>query len=172
MGNSCRMKFPGARSKPEPALDISTFHPDGRHAYVINELDSTVTAFDYEPETGTLNAETDGADVCRRAYEGTSHCADVHVSPSGRFLYGSNRGHDSIAIFAIDQDIPASLRSSITSPLRARHRETLRSSRRGTTCSPPTRIRTRSSLSRSTKRLGDWSRPARSHKCRCRYVSR
>ena len=79
------------------------FHPDGRHAYVINELDSTVTAFDYEPETGALNAKQT-VSTLPESYQGTSHCADVHVSPSGRFLYGSNRGHDSIAIFAIDQD--------------------------------------------------------------------
>ena len=78
-------------------------HPDGRHAYVINELDSTVTAFDYEPETGTLSA-VQTVSTLPEGFAGTSTCADVHVSPSGRFLYGSNRGHDSIAIFAIDEN--------------------------------------------------------------------
>ena len=79
------------------------FHPDGRHAYVINELDSTVTAFDFEPEAGTLRA-MQTVSTLPEGFAGTSTCADVHVSPSGRFLYGSNRGHDSIAIFAIDED--------------------------------------------------------------------
>ena len=78
------------------------FHPDGGHAYVINELGSTVTAFDYEPESGLLRAKQT-VSTLPESFVGTSHCADVHVSPSGKFLYGSNRGHDSIAIFAIDQ---------------------------------------------------------------------
>ncbi|HRJ45334.1 MAG TPA: lactonase family protein [Caldilineaceae bacterium] len=78
------------------------FTPDQRFAYVINELDSTVNGFAFDPADGSLK------DVCRLStlpadFEGSSHCADVHVHPSGRFLYGSNRGHNSIAIYAIDE---------------------------------------------------------------------
>jgi 6-phosphogluconolactonase len=95
--------FPWAEAKAGAGPRHFDFHPDGRHAYVINELDSTVTAFDYQPESGTLNAKQT-ISTLPESYAGTSHCADVHVSPSGRFLYGSNRGHDSIAIFAIDEN--------------------------------------------------------------------
>jgi len=78
------------------------FTPDQRFAYAINELDSTMNGFAFNPADGSLK------DVCRLptlpdGWEGTTHCADVHVHPSGRFLYGSNRGHDSIAIYAIDE---------------------------------------------------------------------
>lgn len=78
------------------------FHPDGRHAYVINEINQTLTALDYDAESGrltpihALSTLPEGLVV-----EGNS-TAEVVVHPSGKFVYGSNRGHDSIAIFAID----------------------------------------------------------------------
>ena len=78
------------------------FHPNGRWAYAINELDSTMTAFRYDSSRGALN-EIESVTTLPDDFEGTSHCADVHVSPSGKFVYGSNRGHDSIVIFAIDE---------------------------------------------------------------------
>ena len=78
------------------------FHPGGRFAYVIDELDSTLTAFAYDGERGTLR-ELQRLSTLPAGYGGTSHCADVHVAPSGRFVYGSNRGHDSIAGFRVDQ---------------------------------------------------------------------
>ena len=77
------------------------FHPNGKSAYVINELDSTVTVFALDGERGTLE-ENQTLSTLPESFSGTSHCADIHVSPSGRFLYGSNRGHDSIAIYSID----------------------------------------------------------------------
>lgn len=78
------------------------FTPDQRFAYAINELDSTVNGFAFDATDGSLK------DVCHLStlpedFDGSSHCADVHVHPSGRFLYGSNRGHDSIAAYAIDE---------------------------------------------------------------------
>jgi len=78
------------------------FHPSGRFVYVINELSSTVSAFGYDAAKGqltplqTVSALPDG-------FKGTSYTAEVEASPDGRFLYGSNRGHDSLAIFAIEQ---------------------------------------------------------------------
>lgn len=80
------------------------FHPNGKHAYVINEMDLTVTAFDYDSASGVLkNRQTittlpDG--VKNRKSMST---AEVVVHPSGKFLYGSNRGHNTIAIFSIDE---------------------------------------------------------------------
>jgi 6-phosphogluconolactonase len=78
-------------------------HPSARYAYVINELDSTITAFAYDAATGAL-IEVQTVPTVPGDFDGTNHCADIHVSPDGRFVYGSNRGHDSIAIFAVDGD--------------------------------------------------------------------
>ena len=79
-----------------------TFHPGGKFLYAINELDSTITAFDYNERNGTL-AHIDTVSTLPSDFSGVSYCADVHVSSSGRFLYGSNRGHNSIVVFDIDQ---------------------------------------------------------------------
>src|SRR5262245_10766388 len=77
------------------------FHPNGRSAYVINELASTVTAFQYDAAKGVLK-ELHTLTTLPKDFSGTSHTAEVQVHPSGKFLYGSNRGHDSIAVFAIE----------------------------------------------------------------------
>jgi 6-phosphogluconolactonase len=79
------------------------FHPNGRFAYVINEMANTVTAFTYNSSQGSLS-EIQTIATLAGDFKGTSHTAEVQVHPSGKFLYGSNRGHDSIVIFAIDPD--------------------------------------------------------------------
>jgi 6-phosphogluconolactonase len=77
------------------------FHPSGDYAYVINELDSTLSAFAYDKTRGSLQAlQTES--TLPQGFAGSNTCADVHVAPSGRFVYGSNRGHDSIVTFEID----------------------------------------------------------------------
>jgi len=78
------------------------FAPNGKHAYVINELHCTVTAFAYEPASGTLT-EIQTIPTLPDAFDGSNSCAEVRVHPSGRFLYGSNRGHDSIAVYRINR---------------------------------------------------------------------
>ena len=78
-----------------------TFHPSERWAYVINELDSTITAFAYDKARGRLN-EVQTIDTLPSGFKDKNSCADIHISPSGKFLYGSNRGHNSIVVFAID----------------------------------------------------------------------
>ena len=80
------------------------FHPDGRYAYLINELDSTLVAFAYDKKTGTLK-EIQTVPTLPKDFAGESTCADVHISPFGTFVYGSNRGHNSIVIYKIDQRI-------------------------------------------------------------------
>lgn len=93
---------PSASVAPRSGPRHFAFHPDGRHAYVINEISCTVTAFNYDPDRGVLTSiqtVTTLPEPVRSAYS----TAEVVVHPSGKFLYGSNRGHDSIAIFAIDQ---------------------------------------------------------------------
>ena len=76
------------------------FHPNGRFAYVINEMGSTVTAYDYDGGSGRLD-EIQTLSTLPAGFSDTSHTADIHATRSGKFLYGSNRGHDSIAMFAI-----------------------------------------------------------------------
>lgn len=78
------------------------FHPDEPFVYVINELDSTLTAYAREPETGALEEITTESTLPPE-YDGENITADVHVHPSGRWVYGSNRGHHSIAVFEIDR---------------------------------------------------------------------
>jgi 6-phosphogluconolactonase len=77
------------------------FHPNGRIAYVINELNSTVTAFHYDSERGILNP-IQSISTLPKGFKGRNYPAEVQVHPSGKFLYGSNRGHNSIAVFTID----------------------------------------------------------------------
>jgi 6-phosphogluconolactonase len=78
------------------------FHPNGHYAYVINEIDSTLTAFTYQSTNGTLRT-VQTVSTIPGDFSGTNYCADIHVAPSGKFVYGSNRGHDSIVTFATDE---------------------------------------------------------------------
>jgi 6-phosphogluconolactonase len=77
------------------------FHPSGRFGYVISELANTVTGFAYDSDRGVLT-EIETASTLPPGFQGKSYTAEVQVHPSGKFLYGSNRGHDSIAIFRVD----------------------------------------------------------------------
>jgi 6-phosphogluconolactonase len=80
-----------------------TFHPGGNRLYAINELLNSVTVFDYDAATGTLT-EKQTISTLPSDFKGTSYCADVKVTPDGKFLYGTNRGHDSIACYGIADD--------------------------------------------------------------------
>jgi 6-phosphogluconolactonase len=77
------------------------FHPDGRHVYVINELDATISTFTWDSDRGELT-EIQSISTLPEGVNGPKSCADVHIHHSGNFLYGSNRGHDSIVIYAVD----------------------------------------------------------------------
>jgi 6-phosphogluconolactonase len=79
------------------------FHPTAPFAYVINEVDSTVTAFDYNADNGALTEIQTLSTLPSEGFEGENTCAEITVSKDGRFVYGSNRGHDSIVVYAIDQ---------------------------------------------------------------------
>jgi 6-phosphogluconolactonase len=78
------------------------FHPDGRRVYVIDEIDSTVATFDYDAADGTLR-RLQIVSTLPPGYTEPNSTADIHVHPNGRFVYGSNRGADSIAIFVVDR---------------------------------------------------------------------
>ncbi len=85
-----------------------TFHPNGKRVYVINELKNTVSFFDYGPKDGTLS-HRQTIPTLPPDFDGTSHTADLKITPNGKFLYGTNRGHDSIAIYRIADDGTLSL---------------------------------------------------------------
>ena len=79
------------------------FHHNMRLAYVINELSSTITAYTYNADGGTLEPLQTISTV-PEGYSGPNIAADLHLTPDARFLFGSNRGHDSIASCAVDQE--------------------------------------------------------------------
>jgi 6-phosphogluconolactonase len=78
------------------------FHPNGRLAYVINELESSITALDYDSVGGSFSL-IETVSTLPEDFQGESTCAELCIAPKGNYLYGSNRGHDSLAIFAIDE---------------------------------------------------------------------
>lgn len=80
-----------------------TFHPDIPWAYLINEHGGTVTVLHWDPSAGTL-AERQTIGTLPDDYHGRNATAEVVVHPNGRFLYGSNRGHDSLVIYSINQE--------------------------------------------------------------------
>jgi 6-phosphogluconolactonase len=95
---------PSVMTAPGAGPRHLAFHPNGKVAYLIAELNDTLSAYSYDATRGqltflesksTLPAGTDGS---------SNTCAEVVVAPSGKFVYGSNRGHDSIARFSINAD--------------------------------------------------------------------
>ncbi len=81
----------------------STFHPDGKHLYVINEMGNTVSVFGYDSTTGALT-EQQIISTLPEGYEEQTHTADLKITPDGKYLYGTNRGHDTIASYRIGDD--------------------------------------------------------------------
>lgn len=94
----------------EPARDIISdsgsgprhliFHPSGKFLYVIHELNSSISVYSYRNSEATkLQSVSTLPFGCSKI----SYCSGIHISPNGKFLYGANRGHDSLAIFSIDE---------------------------------------------------------------------
>lgn len=77
-------------------------HPNGRFVFVMNELDSTMLSMALDEASGKLTIIDAKPAVPAQARD-SNHCADIQISPDGRFVYGSNRGHDSVVIMAVDQ---------------------------------------------------------------------
>jgi 6-phosphogluconolactonase len=94
---------PAAKVAPGSGPRHFAFHPTAKYAYVINEIACTVTAFQFDPaecvlsEVQTITTLPDGEKV-----EPEYSTAEVQVHPSGKFVYGSNRGHDSITVYSVD----------------------------------------------------------------------
>ena len=79
------------------------FHPNGKYAYVINEITCTMTAFRYDSRKGQLFEEQTVSTLPKdEAMKPEFSTAEVRVHPNGKFVYGSNRGHDTIAVFRVD----------------------------------------------------------------------
>jgi len=95
-------KFASVDVSPGDGPRHVAFHPNGKFAYVINELSNTVIAFEFDDDIGTLK-HLQTVSTLPVGFAGKSWTAEVVISPSGNFLYGSNRGHDSIVSFAINQ---------------------------------------------------------------------
>jgi 6-phosphogluconolactonase len=93
---------PWVQVKPGAGPRHLAFYPGGKYVFVLNELHSTVTVFTRDPEKGSLK-ESQTLSTLPKDFTGANTSADIHVSLDGRFVYCSNRGHDSIVIFAIDQ---------------------------------------------------------------------
>jgi 6-phosphogluconolactonase (cycloisomerase 2 family) len=79
-----------------------TFHPDGSHAYVLNELDSVVTVCSWDPEKGSLRPLSETR-LLPDGVEGENYPSELVVAPGGRFAWAANRGHNSIAVLAVDE---------------------------------------------------------------------
>jgi 6-phosphogluconolactonase len=94
---------PSIQTAPGAGPRQLAMHPNGRFAFLINELNSTMTSYRYDAAKGTLT-ELQTLSTLPADFKGHSSCAEVQIHPSGKFLYGSNRGHDSIVIYAVDPD--------------------------------------------------------------------
>ncbi len=104
-------RFSGGRLKPNTQPFYQTkpgagprhidFHPSHKFVYLINELDSTISALAWNDRSGELS-EIQTLPTLPEGFSGTNYPADIHVHPNGRFVYGTNRGHNSLAAFAID----------------------------------------------------------------------
>jgi 6-phosphogluconolactonase len=92
---------PFAKVPPKFGPRHLAFHPNGRFVYVINELASQVVVFAYDAKTGKLT-EMQTLSSLPADFSGESFTAEIAVHPSGRFVYGSNRGHNSLALFSVD----------------------------------------------------------------------
>jgi 6-phosphogluconolactonase len=87
--------------KPGAGPRHCVFHPSSRYVYAINELDSTIAALAFDPASGGLKL-LQTAPALPSGYVAESHCAGLQLTPDGRYLYGSNRGHDSLVVYVVD----------------------------------------------------------------------
>jgi 6-phosphogluconolactonase len=94
---------PFATVKPGAGPRHIVFHPNGKFAYVINEIDSTISAFAYDAKTGALK-ELQTLSSLPGDYHGPNTAAEIAIVPSGKFLFASNRGNETVALFDIDSD--------------------------------------------------------------------
>jgi len=92
---------PSVASRPGAGPRHAGFHPSKPYVYLLNELDSTLTTYRFDGERGAL-APLQVITTLPPSYTGNNSTSEIVVAASGRFVYASNRGHDSLAIFAVD----------------------------------------------------------------------
>lgn len=92
---------PWFESTPAAGPRHFTFHPSGRVAYSVEELSSTVAVLEADSRTGALR-QIQRLEMLPDDFEGDNTGAEIQITPDGRFLYATNRGHDSLAIYAVD----------------------------------------------------------------------
>ena len=92
---------PFTSAKPGAGPRHLAFHPNGKYVFVINELDNTLVSYTFDSGKGTLT-EIHRVPTLPEGFAEKSTCAEVQVHPNGKFVYGSNRGHDSIAVFSVE----------------------------------------------------------------------
>lgn len=82
------------------------FHPNGKWIYVLNELDLTVSLFDWDAEEGAMKLRQTLSTVPQEELQPLSQksCSEIRVHPNGKFVYAANRGHDSITVFSVGDD--------------------------------------------------------------------
>jgi 6-phosphogluconolactonase len=94
-----------------PSVDIApgsgprhlTFHPSKPYMYLINEMGNTIMVFTFDAATGNVTL-LQTVPSLPEGWEGRNTTADIHIEPTGRFLYGSNRGHHSLVTYEIGED--------------------------------------------------------------------
>src|SRR5206468_11223286 len=101
---------PFGKVKPGSGPRHLSFHRSGDFVYVNNEISSTLTGFRFEKRNG-LMTEIETVSTLRKDFSGNNSTAETQVHPSGKFVYVSNRGHNSIAVFAVELYPEKSLRS-------------------------------------------------------------
>ncbi len=94
---------PFFKSEPGSGPRHMAFHPNAKFAYLISELNNKIIALSVDPANGGLT-KIEEYTALPKDFKGTSYCADIHVHPNGKFLYGSNRGDNSIVIFEINKE--------------------------------------------------------------------
>ena len=94
--------IPHGEVKPGSGPRHLDFHPSGELVYVLNEISATITAFSYNPKTAEMK-EIETVSTLPKNFS-TKSCADIHISKDGKYVYASNRGHDSIVIFNINEN--------------------------------------------------------------------
>jgi 6-phosphogluconolactonase len=100
MGSLTPNDPPSAPLPPGSGPRHFAFHPNGRWVFTINEQGATITTFSWDSKAGTLKPTSSVA--TRPAEVTTGSTAEIAVHPTGSFVYGSNRGHDTIAVFSVD----------------------------------------------------------------------
>jgi 6-phosphogluconolactonase len=109
---------PYVQTAPRSGPRHLAWHPNGRWVYLIEELSNTITFYDWEAETGRLDPQQTIATLPRE-FTGENTAAEILVRADGRFVYASNRGHDSVAVFAVE---PVSGRLALASRARSEGR--------------------------------------------------